>query len=107
MTRNNKTEMIQHVAKLHNAGVSIDAIAERRGVTARTVAGYISRAKTVGLVPGESNSLGRLLRSLPPEVDAWVRAQVPEGGTVTEMIRAIVIDAYYDENPVAARNGSR
>ena len=48
--RNNMTEMIQHVAKLHNAGVSMDAIAERRGVSVRTVAGYISRAKTAGLV---------------------------------------------------------
>ena len=99
--RNNMTEMIQHVAKLHNAGVSMDAIAERRGVSVRTVAGYISRAKTAGLVSGESNSLGRLLRSLPPEVDAWLKAQVPPDSTITEMIRAIVIDAYYEENYIA------
>ena len=99
--RNNKTEMIQHVAKLHNAGVSMDAIAERRGVTVRTVAGYISRAKTAGLVSGESNSLGRLLRSLPPEVDAWLKSQVPPGGTLTEFIAAIIADAYYEENHVA------
>ena len=99
--RNNMTEMIQHVAKLHNAGVSMDAIAERRGVSVRTVAGYISRAKTAGLVSGESNSLGRLLRSLPPEVRRWLEAQVPPGSTVTEMIGAIIADAYYEENHVA------
>jgi hypothetical protein len=52
-------------------------------------------------VSGESNSLGRLLRSLPPEVDAWLKAQVPPDSTITEMIRAIITDAYYEENEVA------
>ena len=102
MTKNNKSELIQRVAKMYNEGVTQEAMAERLGVTVRTVGGYISRARVAGLVGGPHGSnVGRLLRSLPPEVDAWLKAQIPEGGTITEMIRAIVIDAYYEENHVA------
>ena len=102
MTRNNKTEIIQRVAKMYNDDVTQEAMAERLGVTVRTVGGYISRARVAGLVGGPHGSnVGRLLRSLPPEVDAWLKSQVPPGSTITEMIRAIVIDAYYEENFVA------
>ena len=102
MTRNNKTEIIQRVAKMYNDDVTQEAMAERLGVTVRTVGGYISRARVAGLVGGPHGSnVGRLLRSLPPEIDAWLKSQVPPGGTITEMIRAIVIDAYYEENLVA------
>lgn len=101
MTRNNKTEMIQHAARLHNANLTTEVIAERLGVTARTVGSYISRARAGGLVSGESNSVGRLLQTLPPEVRHWLEAQVPPDGTVAEIIGAIITDAYYDENDVA------
>ena len=99
--RNNKTEMIQHAARLHNANLSTEVIAERLGVTVRTVGSYISRARAGGLVFGESNSVGRLLQSLPPEVRCWLNAQVPPDGTVAEMIAAIIADAYYEENHIA------
>jgi len=101
VTRNKKTEMIQRAAKLHNDGLAVEVIAERLGVTDRTVGSYISRARAGGLVSGASNSVGRLMRTLPPDVREWLDAQVPPGGTVAEMIAAIIADAYYDANHIA------
>ena len=101
MTKKSET-VVQHAARLHNAKLGTEVIAERMGVAQVTVNGYISRARAAGLIDGPiGGNMGQLLRSLPPEVDAWLKAQVPPDGTITEMIRAIVIDAYYDEAHVA------
>ena len=101
MTKKSET-VIQHAARLHNAKLDTEVIAERMGVGQRTVNGYISKARAAGLIEAPiGGNMGCLLRSLPPEVDAWLKAQVPPDSTITEMIRAIVIDAYYDENLVA------
>ena len=39
-----------------------------------------------------------VLDRLPPHVAAWVIKQVPEGGTVHELITAIIVDAYNEEH---------
>jgi DNA-binding transcriptional regulator LsrR (DeoR family) len=101
MTRKNET-VVQHAARLHNAKLDTEVIAERMGVAQTTVNGYISRARAAGLLEGPiGGNMGHLLRSLPPEVRHWLEAQVPADGTLTEFIAAIVTDAYYDENHIA------
>jgi DNA-binding transcriptional regulator LsrR (DeoR family) len=101
MTRKTET-VVEHAARLHNAKLDTEMIAERMGVARVTVNGYISRARAAGLIEGPiGGNMGHLLRSLQPEVRHWLEAQVPPDGTVTEFIAAIVTDAYYDENHIA------
>ena len=101
MTKKSET-VIQHAARLHNAKLDTEVIAERMGVGQRTVNGYISKARAAGLIESPiGGNMGCLLRSLPPEVRHWLEAQVPPGGTITEMISAIIADAYYEENYIA------
>jgi hypothetical protein len=101
MTRKTET-VVQHAARLHNAKLDTEVIAERMGVARVTVNGYISKARAAGLIDGPiGGNMGHLLRSLPPEVRHWLEKQVPAGGTVTEMIGAIIADAYYEENYIA------
>jgi DNA-binding transcriptional regulator LsrR (DeoR family) len=96
------TEMIQRAAKLRNDGYATEVISDRLGVKPSTVYNYISAAKADGLLEAAAgNNIANLLRSLPPEVRRWLEAQVPPGSTVTEMIGAIIADAYYEENHVA------
>ena len=99
--RNNQAEQIRRAAQLRNDGHSTEAISKRLGVKPATVYNYIWTAKADGLVSSDSNSVGRLLQSLPPEVRCWLNAQVPSGSTITEMIAAIIADAYYEENDIA------
>lgn len=47
--------------------------------------------------PEALNSLPALVKSLPPEVRRWVVAQVPEGATLADLLRAFIVDAYHDE----------
>ena len=101
MTRKNET-VVQHAARLHNAKLDTEVIAERMGVAQTTVNGYISRARAAGLLEGPiGGNMGQLLRSLSPEVRHWLEGQVPPGSTITEMISAIISDAYYEENYIA------
>jgi len=101
MTRKNET-VVQHAARLHNAKLDTEVIAERMGVARVTVNGYISKARAAGLIDGPiGGNMGHLLRTLPPEVRHWLEGQVPPGSTITEMIGAIIADAYYEENYIA------
>lgn len=38
-----------------------------------------------------------LFDGLDPEIVRWVRGQIPEGGSVADVVRGIITDAYYDE----------
>jgi DNA-binding transcriptional regulator LsrR (DeoR family) len=101
MTRKNET-VVQHAARLHNAKLDAEVIAERMGIQLGTVYNYISRARTAGMLEVPTiGGMGQLMRSLRPEVRHWLEAQVPPGGTLTEFIAAIVTDAYYEENYIA------
>ena len=41
--------------------------------------------------------MSAMLYALPDDVRDWLVAQVPEGTTIGEYVRAIIIDAYHDE----------
>jgi len=98
-----KTEtVIEHAARLHNAKLDAEVIAERMNIQLNTVYNYISRARTAGMLEVATvGGMGQLMRSLRPEVRHWLEAQRPTGGTLTEFIAAIVTDAYYDANHIA------
>jgi hypothetical protein len=101
MTKKSET-VIQHAARLHNAKLDTEVIAERMGVGQKTVNGYISKARAAGLIEGPiGGNMGQLLRSLAPEVRHWLEGEIPPGSTVTEVISAIIADAYYEENHIA------
>lgn len=42
-------------------------------------------------------NIATLVRSLPEEIANWIAGQVPEGGTMTDVIRGIIVDAYHEE----------
>lgn len=41
----------------------------------------------------------QMVAGLPEPVQDWLIDNIPEGATLTDILRAIVIDAYTDENP--------
>lgn len=55
-------------------------------VTARVRASSIARATT------------QAVKTLPPEVHAWLVRQTPSGARLSETVAAILIDAYHEEN---------
>jgi DNA-binding transcriptional regulator LsrR (DeoR family) len=101
MTRKTET-VVQHAARLHNAKLDTEVIAERMGVARVTVNGYISKARAAGLIEGPiGGNMGQLLRSLSPEGRHRLEGQIQPGSTVREVISAIITDAYYEENYIA------
>jgi uncharacterized protein YhdP len=66
---------------------------ERRGNldTARV------RTALAGVAPG--SLLRDVLGPLPPETLAWLLKQVPKGGTAADVVRGLIIDTYWEENP--------
>lgn len=63
-----------------------DQRAAADSVTARVRASSIARATT------------QALKTLPPEVHAWLVQQTPSGARLSETVAAILIDAYHEEN---------
>lgn len=43
-------------------------------------------------------TIGQIIDPMDEKILHWLASQTPEGGSITEMIRAIIIDAYYEEN---------
>lgn len=95
--------VIARAVRYHEQGVSREMIAQRMGVQVGTVSGYLSRARHRGMLkahPRPTNEFTALLLGLPKPVTDWLLAQVPPGGTMTDLLRAIIADAYTDEmNP--------
>jgi hypothetical protein len=42
--------------------------------------------------PEALNSLPAMIKTLPPDVRRWVIKQVPEGATLADLIRSIIVD---------------
>jgi len=43
-------------------------------------------------------TIGQVIEPMDEKILAWMAKEVPVGGTVTDLIRAIIEDAYYEEN---------
>ena len=41
--------------------------------------------------------LMQLAAGLPDDMQRWLAAQIPEGATLSDAVRAIIIDAYFED----------
>ena len=58
----------------------------------------IKRKKRARVSAPTGGGIHQMLARLPPDVRAWFFAQVPAGGTVIDMLGAIIADAHAEEN---------
>jgi hypothetical protein len=101
--------VIGKAARYHNEGLDSAMIAERMNVGLTTVYGYLSRARYRNMLndgkpkpapmplPVATGELRTLVRGLPPSVASWLVDQVPDNSTLTDLLRAMIIDFYYDD----------
>jgi len=83
-------------AKMLREGHSRKAIAEYMCATVWQVNCYIGYAKRNGIsVEPDLDTL--LLKTVTPPMAVWLKEQVPNGGTVGDVVRAILIDAYHED----------
>ena len=45
----------------------------------------------------KTGGVGTILRLLPTEIAQWLIAQIPDGGTLEDVVRAIIVDTYAEE----------
>ena len=89
----------EKVIELLRQGLPDSVVATRLGLSRGTVSSYGSDARRRGLLHGRRRP-GRprsILNDLAPEVRRWLVAQIPNGGTLEEVVVAIVVDAYAEE----------
>ena len=102
--------VIGKAARYHNEGMDSAMIAERMNIGVTTVYGYLSRARyrnmlndskgkpmPVPVFPTATGELRTLVKGLPPSVASWLVDHVPDNSTLTELLRAMIIDFYYDD----------
>jgi hypothetical protein len=101
--------VIGRAAKYHNEGLQSSVIAERMNVGVSTIYAYLSRARYRNLLddskvrppqrplPPSAGDLRALVKGLPPSVASWLVDQVPDNSTLTDLLRAMIIDFYYDD----------
>jgi hypothetical protein len=85
-------------AKMSREGYPRKAIAEYMGVTVWQVNCYLGYAKKHGIsaLP-ETDAM--ILKGLQPKITVWLNGQIPDGGSIGDVVRAILTDSYYEENP--------
>lgn len=47
-----------------------------------------------------SKDMGQMLNGLPKPIQNWLIKAIPEGATLTDMLRAIITDAYNEETQI-------
>lgn len=92
--------------ELARAGLTIRQIAsaqDRSFDAIRSVIGRATGRRDLPFVQERKKSLGYqlgadLLGTLPTEVLRWLITQRPEGGTINDAIRGIIVDAFHEAN---------
>jgi transposase len=86
--------------ELLRQGFSYYAVAAQLKMARHTVSGYAAWARAQGInIP--SRGAGRpycIISALPVHVRFWLTEQVPNGCSVEDMIVAIIMDTYNEEN---------
>jgi len=85
-------------------GLSTRAIAEKLGIGRKTVSAKMYVLREQGVLPRPRTftaevrlgNLDDVLNPLEDQVQRWLITQTPKGGTVSDAIRAMVVDAYFD-----------
>lgn len=83
-------------AQMSREGYPRKAIAEHMGSTAAQINCLLGYAKRCGV--SVKPDLGVMIaKNLPPTITAWLKKQVPEGGAVIDVVRAILTDVYHED----------
>jgi hypothetical protein len=96
MGKPNQNFKYMEAVTLLREGYSRKAVADIMGVSVWNVGSYARCARKKGISYMPDVELA-IVKHLPPNVASWLRKQVPEGATVGDVLRAIVIDTYNDE----------
>jgi len=80
---------------LASQGMTANQIIAATGVPAGTLRTLASRH---GLRFGAKRPRVSVHMALPREVDQWLRRQVPQGADLSDLVAAIILDAYNEEN---------
>jgi hypothetical protein len=82
--------------RMSREGYPRKAIAEHMGSTAAQINCLLGYAKRLG-VSVEPDLGVMIAKNLPPPIIVWLKKQVPEGGAVIDVVRAILTDVYHDD----------
>lgn len=88
----------QQAARLRTKGHAISEIAEIMGVGEATVKHHLRLSSRRG-EPVRPDPATAVLEPLPQDIQAWITQITPAGSSVSDTLRAIVTDAYHEENP--------
>lgn len=97
------TPMQARVLRLADGTRSQSEIALMIGTTAGGVSSAVARMRGKGYVArfrrGNQDvpRLDAVINTLPDDARAWLLAQVPDGATLADVLRAIVVDAFEDD----------
>jgi hypothetical protein len=98
------------VLRLADGTRTIPEIARALGVLEGRVVSTINAARADCRVPVpvkaaaaryRDRSLQQVVDNLPPDIARWLRNSVPPGATLADAVRAIITDAYLDEQEAA------
>jgi len=90
------THKYMTAARMSREGYPRKAIAEHMVSTVHHINSLLGYAKRCGV--SVKPDLGVMIaKNLPPPIIVWLKKQVPEGGAVIDVVRAILTDAYHDD----------
>jgi hypothetical protein len=79
-------------------GLTYAEISQETGLQKGTIGSYAAWGRAKGMITLRTRGRPELVISrLSPEIAAWLRDVTPDGATVEDTIRAIVVDAYLQE----------
>jgi predicted transcriptional regulator len=84
------------VVKLLHQGIPKNRLHEIMGISKDEVRYSVVYARRKGISVFTQND-AILMGDLPEKVTAWIFKQTPKGASVSDVVRAILIDAYHDE----------
>jgi transposase len=86
------------VIEMLQRGLTYAEISQETGLQQSTVGSYAAWGRAKGMIMLRTRGRPELVISrLSPEIAAWLRGITPDGATVEDTIRAIVVDAYLQE----------
>ena len=90
----NKPEEIAFMLHMSNRHVS--EIMYRMRKTGKLPPHTERYSKPTIQLPRRTRKIETILETLPMEIQSWIMEQIPPGATASDVVRAIVIDAFYE-----------
>lgn len=82
-------EAAEAIGLSYSQANKIVSVARSRGLLERRK-GNILKCTNIG-------SLGKLAHEQSEDIQHWIRDQIPEGGTLSELAMSCMVDAYFEE----------